>query len=74
MRITYINRAKHVKLHGTSLTQIIDSIPHEDEQAYAREIVHPNMSGDTFVRLMRDKFGWTDIDTKECACSCAMAV
>lgn len=74
MQINYIHRAKHVKLHGQNLTQIIDSIPHADEQAYAREIVHANMSGETFARMMRDKFGWSELQLRECACSCAVAV
>lgn len=74
MRISYVHRAKHVKLHGVNLTQLIDQIPNEEEQAYARSVVHANMSGDTFARIMKDKFGWSELDLKECACSCAYAI
>lgn len=74
MRISYVAKGRHIKLHGTKLVELIDQIPDTDQQEFAREHVQSNVSGETFARIMRDKFNWEGIDLKECACSCARAI
>ena len=66
MRISYMQGSRTIRLHGPDLNSVIDQIPDHVQQQYAREIITPNMSGETFGRLMRDKYNWKELIMHDC--------